>query len=44
MVVLPVPTSPDKDDESLAGLHAVDQIRQRFFVLFAAVEERRIRA
>ena len=33
-----------QDDESLARLDAVHQIRQRLFMLFAPVEERRIRA
>ncbi len=33
-----------EQDKSLAALHAVNQIRQRFFMLRTAIKERRIRA
>ena len=33
-----------EDDEALAALHAIDQVGQRFFVLRAPEQERRVRA
>ncbi len=42
MVVLPGADLARQDDEPLASLHAVDQVRQRLFMLFTSVKECRI--
>jgi len=43
MVVFPVPTSPVRNDETLAAVNAVNQVRQRLLMLPTAIEEGRIR-